>query len=134
MATELTTQGVLDDPAWAEAFAATPRHLFTPRVLDDDGAVLLTGQHTWLEAVYSDTALLTQTTPAGDGAQELPTSSSSKPAVMAVMLERLGLRDGHRVLEIGTGYNTALLCHRIGEATSARSLSARYGDASTHRR
>jgi protein-L-isoaspartate(D-aspartate) O-methyltransferase len=86
-------------------------------VVADDGAVLHTGQREWLEAVYSDTALLTQTAPAGDGEQELPTSSSSRPAVMAVMLEALDTRIGHRVLEVGTGtgYNTALLCHRLGE-------------------
>ncbi|MGH3936732.1 MAG: methyltransferase domain-containing protein [Pseudonocardiaceae bacterium] len=116
LAAALDAQGVLDDPAWANAFATTPRHLFTPRVVDDEGAVLLAGQRTWLEAVYSDTALLIQTAPAGDGEQELPTSSSSKPAVMAVMLDRLDLRSGHRVLEIGTGtgYNTALLCQRLG--------------------
>jgi protein-L-isoaspartate(D-aspartate) O-methyltransferase len=79
--------------------------------------VLLSGQREWLEAVYSDAALLTQRAPAGDDGPELPTSSSSRPAVMAVMLDRLGIRLGHRVLEIGTGtgYNTALLCHRLGE-------------------
>ncbi|MGH3976270.1 MAG: methyltransferase domain-containing protein, partial [Pseudonocardiaceae bacterium] len=59
LAAELVAHGVLDDPAWVNAFATTPRHLFTPRVVDDDGAVLLTGQRQWLEAVYSDTALLT---------------------------------------------------------------------------
>lgn len=117
LAAQLAAQGVLDDPAWAGAFAATPRHLFAPRVVADDGAVLLAGQRRWLQAVYSDTALLTQTAPAGDGEQELPTSSSSQPAVMAVMLDRLDARNGHRVLEVGTGtgYNTALLCHRLGE-------------------
>ncbi len=36
------------------------------------------------------------------------------PAIMAVMLEALRVRDGDRTLEIGTGtgYNAALLCHR----------------------
>ena len=117
LAAELVAQGVLDEPAWATAFAVTPRHLFTPRVVANDGALLLAGQHRWLEAVYSDIALLAQTTPAGDGEQQLPTSSSSKPAVMAIMLDRLDTNPGHRLLEIGTGtgYNTALLCHRLGE-------------------
>jgi len=43
-------------------------------------------------------------------------SSSSMPTVMAVMLGAAGIQDGDRVLEIGTGtgYNTALLCHRLG--------------------
>ncbi|MGI9002145.1 MAG: methyltransferase domain-containing protein, partial [Pseudonocardia sp.] len=50
-----------------------------------------------------------------------PTSSSSMPTVMAGMLEALDLRPGHRVLEIGTGtgYHTALLCHRVGAANVA---------------
>lgn len=118
LATQLSTKGVLNDPAWTSAFASTPRHLFTPQVIAEDGAILRTDQPRWLQAVYSDTALLTQTVPADSG-QPWPTSSSSQPAVMAVMLERLDTRIGHRVLEIGTGtgYNTALLCHRLGEGT-----------------
>lgn len=36
---------------------------------------------------------------------------------MAMMLEALDVQDGRRVLEVamGTGYNAALLCHRLGD-------------------
>jgi protein-L-isoaspartate(D-aspartate) O-methyltransferase len=44
-------------------------------------------------------------------------SSSSQPAIMAIMLEQLALQPGHNVLEIGagTGYNAALMAHIVGE-------------------
>jgi protein-L-isoaspartate(D-aspartate) O-methyltransferase len=119
LAAGLVAAGVLSDPAWVAAFAGIPRHVFTPIVRGTDGTTLVAGQPRWWEVVYSDEALLTQTTVAGEGdeRQELPTSSSSKPAVMAVMLDRLDVHAGHRVLEVGTGtgYNTALLTHRLGE-------------------
>jgi protein-L-isoaspartate(D-aspartate) O-methyltransferase len=80
------------DPGWREAFAAVPRHLFVPYY-------------------YEDTPLATRLR---DG--EL-LSSSSQPSLMADMLAALGVEDGHTVLEIGagTGYNAALLAHRLGD-------------------
>src|SRR5262245_11528671 len=44
-------------------------------------------------------------------------SSSSQPAIMAIMLEQLDVWPGQRVLEIGagTGYNAALLAHLVGD-------------------
>jgi protein-L-isoaspartate(D-aspartate) O-methyltransferase len=109
--------------SWRSAFTATPRELFIPdralRVHDDGGTTLIdrdTDPAIWMRAVYSNDALVTQfddETP--DGYRDA-TSSSSMPSVMVVMLNHLDVRDGHRVLEIGTGtgYNAALLAHRLG--------------------
>lgn len=127
LASTLVAGGELHDPAWQKAFAQIPRHLFVPHFLDvDDGGERVldgadsTQRDRWLERVYSDTNLITQLRPSsmeGRGAQR-PTSSSSMPRIMAWMLESLAVSDGQRVLEIGTGtgYNAALLCHRLGAA------------------
>jgi protein-L-isoaspartate(D-aspartate) O-methyltransferase len=93
----LLTTGALSDPAVADAFRAVLRHHFLPgRPLDE---------------VYEDTAIMTK---AGEGGA--PVSSSSQPAIMAIMLQLLRPRPGHRVLEIGagTGYNAALIAHLVG--------------------
>ncbi|WP_156754147.1 methyltransferase domain-containing protein [Actinokineospora pegani] len=126
LADGLRGSGDLTDPAWLAAFAETPRHVFVPRFLLTVGGPELSAAvdpEPWLKAVYSDHALTTEHRPhpAGwtttDGAVlSLPTSSSTSPGLMARMVERLEVRTGHRVLEIGTGtgYNAALLCHRLG--------------------
>ncbi|MGW1938661.1 methyltransferase domain-containing protein [Streptomyces goshikiensis] len=117
---ELDAAGVLVDPAWRAAFEGVPRHAFVPYFWTGRGAghERLWGedpdpeqQARWLRGVYTDTPLATRLR---DG--EL-VSSSSQPSLMAKMLNALDVRDGHRVLEIGTGtgYNAALLCHRLGD-------------------
>ncbi|MGE7389449.1 methyltransferase domain-containing protein [Streptomyces sp. NPDC004126] len=141
---ELTAAGVLEDPAWRAAFAAVPRHLFVPyfwtgrgagheRLWDEDPDPERRAR--WLRGVYTDAPLATRLR---DG--EL-VSSSSQPSLMAKMLDALRVRDGDNVLEIGagTGYNAALLCHRLGDGLvttvdldeeiteSARSHLARLG-------
>jgi protein-L-isoaspartate(D-aspartate) O-methyltransferase len=65
----------------------------------------------WLRGAYEDVPLATRLR---DG--EL-VSSSSQPSLMATMLVELEVRDGDTVLEIGagTGYNAALLSHRLGD-------------------
>ncbi|MFD8377636.1 methyltransferase domain-containing protein [Streptomyces sp. NPDC059679] len=124
---EIAEGGGLTDPAWREAFEEVPRHVFVPRYYEagepstSGGMVLYErlGRHDpdparrarWLAGVYSDAPLATRVR---DG--EL-VSSSSQPSLMARMLEALAVRDGDSVLEIGTGtgYNAALLAHRLGE-------------------
>ncbi|MEG3628698.1 methyltransferase domain-containing protein [Streptomyces poriticola] len=112
-----------DDPVWREAFEAVPRHLFVPyyyvpAVGVTGGYERRWGEHPdpaarerWLRGAYADTPLATRLR---DG--EL-VSSSSQPSLMAMMLAALEIADGHRVLEIGagTGYNAALLAHRLGD-------------------
>jgi protein-L-isoaspartate(D-aspartate) O-methyltransferase len=59
-----------------------------------------------MDKVYSDRSIVVRRDAEGRW-----TSSSSQPAIMAIMLEQLGLRPGQRVLEIGagTGFNAALI-------------------------
>jgi protein-L-isoaspartate O-methyltransferase len=127
----LQSAGVLPDPAWRAAFGAVPRHAFLDRFFRaaGDGTWLAVDRDDgeWLDQVYADQVLVTQLD--GDPARwavardtgpvfGVPTSSSSQPAIMAVMLSILDVAPGQRVLEIGTGtgYNAALLCHRLGAA------------------
>ncbi|MET8566740.1 methyltransferase domain-containing protein [Streptomyces sp. NPDC004783] len=108
------------DPVWREAFASVPRHLFVPYyyVGVRGGYERRWGEHPdpaarerWVLGAYADAPLATRLR---DG--EL-LSSSSQPSLMAMMLAELGVTDGSRVLEIGagTGYNAALLAHRLGD-------------------
>lgn len=83
------------------AFLAVPRHVF------------LSGESA--ERAYEDTAIVIKS-----DADGLPVSASTQPAMMAIMLEQLGLAPGHRVLEVGTGsgYNAALIAQIVGESGS----------------
>lgn len=87
------------------AFRDVPRHLFVPDVP--------------LEAAYSQDAIITHR-----GATGCPTSSSSMPGIMALMLEQLDVQPGHRVLEIGagTGYNAALLAVLAGSGGAVTTI------------
>jgi protein-L-isoaspartate(D-aspartate) O-methyltransferase len=98
---ELRNSGRLTSPAVEAAFRSVPRHLFLPEMPACEA--------------YQDEAFVIKT-----GANGLPLSSSSQPAIMAIMLEQLGLAPGHRVLEVGagTGYNAALMTDLVGESGS----------------
>ncbi|KWX03844.1 hypothetical protein TH66_10875 [Carbonactinospora thermoautotrophica] len=132
LAGELKESGDLRSPQWRAAVEAVPRETFLhggcfrqvpgsptrwePVTPDRVGV------EDWLELVYSNETLVTQI----DGkirfqdvvepVAGVPTSSSTLPGLVVRMLEELDVHDGMRVLEIGTGtgYSTALLCHRLG--------------------
>lgn len=111
----MVARGDLADPAWRQAFEEVPRHEFVPLFYDKQQNPVSRHQPeqvpSWLAEVYTDEALATQL------AEGVVVSSSSQPSLMAIMLEALQLEGTERILEIGTGtgYNAALLCHRLGE-------------------
>ncbi|WP_017614234.1 methyltransferase domain-containing protein [Nocardiopsis salina] len=129
----MVADGTLTDPGLIAAFRAVPRHSFIP----DSGASTVRGTalnaagnpERWLAAVYADNAIITRLDEGGVPRQrgdeatprtpeaEAATSSSSAPTVLARLLGLADLVYGHRALEIGTGtgWNTALLAHRLGD-------------------
>ncbi|MCK2243199.1 MULTISPECIES: methyltransferase domain-containing protein [unclassified Crossiella] len=97
-----------------------PRRMWcSPRGRLPQPVDLLTDPELWRRCVYGDTVVVTQF---DDGATHWPevgrvaTSSASQPRLVVDMLERLRLRPGTAVLEIGagTGYNAALLAELAG--------------------
>ncbi|HSD83218.1 MAG TPA: methyltransferase, FxLD system [Anaerolineae bacterium] len=95
---QLKHEGHITTTRVEAAFRAIPRHLFLP--------------HVAVAEVYRDIAIVTKRL------NDQPISSSSQPAMMAIMLEQLELQPGQHVLEIGTGtgYNAALLAQLVGDA------------------
>ncbi|MGW7367577.1 methyltransferase domain-containing protein [Streptomyces sp. NPDC054841] len=86
----------------------------------DDRVVRSESPGMWWKAVYSDAPITTQWDDGaytGPGKGRTPTSSSSMPTMVFSMLDALSVEPGSRVLEIGTGtgWNAALLCHRLGD-------------------
>jgi methyltransferase of ATP-grasp peptide maturase system len=120
LAQQLADDGVLNDPAWRVAIESVPRHMFVPRFYrqqsDGEWTETTAGDDGWLDAVYENKALVTALAEIAGGSR-VTVSSSSQPSLMLRMLEELELHDGHRALEIGTGtgYNAALLAHRLGD-------------------
>ena len=100
----LQTSGIRDERI-AAALRDVPRHLFLP--------------HLPPEEAYLDDAIVTKRDAEGQ-----PISSSSQPAIMAIMLDQLDLAPGQRVLEIGagTGYNAALIRHIVGPSGTVVSV------------
>lgn len=114
-------------PGWATLFDQVPRAPFIPDTIWEEnpngaGFSAVSRQaepERWAAAVAANAPVITQLDLSdaniGSG-REFPTSSSSQPSLMADMLDALAPRPGDAVLEIGTGtgWNAALLQHRVG--------------------
>ncbi|MEU4232542.1 ATP-grasp peptide maturase system methyltransferase [Nonomuraea sp. NPDC026600] len=129
----LVAKGSLTDARWAEAVRAVPRELFLGeavfRPTDCTNGPLWepvqrakTSREQWLRMAYENRTWVTQVEgvmaeAAKSSLSGPPTSSSTLPSLVVRMLEAAGISDGNKVLEIGTGtgYSTALLCHRLGD-------------------
>jgi len=105
LAARVITANRISSSRVAAALRDVPRHLFLPGLPP--------------ETAYRDDAIVTKRDAGGQ-----PISSSSQPAIMAIMLDQLDLAPGLRVLEIGagTGYNAALMRHIVGSAGSVVSV------------
>ncbi|WP_369383133.1 protein-L-isoaspartate(D-aspartate) O-methyltransferase [Streptomyces sp. cg36] len=121
---------VRPESRWWKPIASTPRHLLVPRWWERgprgrtvrDGT---TDTDTWHKAAYADDTLVTRIGPLhADHAEPgqaappgtRPTSSSTLPTLIVTMYRYAVLADGCATLvTTGTGYGTALACHRLGD-------------------
>lgn len=118
-----------DTAAGAGLFGQVPRSWFIPHTIwidDPDGRGFTAvskdnDPQRWEAAVAANAPVITQINLGGphtqDG-QNYPSSSSSQPSIVADMFAALDPQRGDAVLEIGTGtgWNAALLAHRVGPA------------------
>jgi protein-L-isoaspartate O-methyltransferase len=128
----LIERGILRSPALKQAFFMVPRDAFIEYYYEQEGSSLVwtrieapgidasqEQQDVWYRTIYSDKALVTQIDEQG-----MPSSSSSMPSVMVMMLEALNIQPYEPILEIGTGtgYNCALLAYLARETSAITSL------------
>jgi len=139
----LESLGALGSDAVRQAIAAVRRHRFLEAwyhmKIDEKQNSLSFVRHVFdrdhptpedLEEIYSNRALVT----AVDG--WLAKSSTSQPDLIAEMLTLLDARQGHSVLEIGTGtgYNAALLRELVGSDGKVCSIEIQEDVAALARR
>lgn len=130
LADALEESGDLHSPHWRAAMEETPRHEFVPRYYQNQGGAPTIWRRVesadgpaWFDPIYTNATLVTHLDPATarattDGWTGVPSSSSTAPSLMVRMLEALDIAADHTVLELGTGtgYNAALIAHRLRSA------------------
>ena len=129
LAATLVRQKAIGSGAWRAVFERVPRHPFLPAFYLADSSddrivwrwVQADAAPEWLDLVYRNETYVIRLDPTTMEAVEggwrgRPTSSCPRPSLIARMLKALEVRDGQRVLEIGTGsgYQAALLSGRLG--------------------
>ncbi len=117
---------------WRKALEVVPRELFLGdavyRADESSGDRWIpvrraeTSVDEWLALAYADETWVTQVggVLAEDAAGVVighPSSSSTFPSLVVLMLEAAHISEGDNVLEIGTGtgYSTSLMCQRLGQ-------------------
>ncbi|WP_162452892.1 ATP-grasp peptide maturase system methyltransferase [Phytoactinopolyspora mesophila] len=135
LADQLAANGDLNTTGWRDAVRRVPRHVFLPRFYarqeTDRGPTAwvpvtreTAGNDAWLTKVYENTTWTTQLD-GNDASWDRagpqvgnPTSSSTLPGLLVMMLEHLDVTDGDRLLLVGTGtgYSTALASERLGSS------------------
>jgi len=95
----LESIGAIKDERIKKAFLEIPREIFVPQSLF------------FLGRVYTDEVIVTYSK------NNKIISTSSQPSLMARMIELAGIKQGDRVLEIGTGtgYNAAIISKIVGK-------------------
>jgi methyltransferase of ATP-grasp peptide maturase system len=128
LADHIAESGSLTDPGWRAAVENIPREIFLgPAVFRPNGTAWepvrrnQADEDEWLRLAYRDQTWVTQVEgiDAADADAPVsgsPTSSSTLPSLVVRMLELAEITDTDKVLEIGTGtgYSTAIMCHRLG--------------------
>lgn len=120
----LTLTGALEEE-WLGAFARAPRPVFVPESVwapDDDipngyrRVSRIVEPDAWWALADADEVIVTQLDDGAHDGPGVPTSSASKPSLVATILRQLDVIDGARVLDIGTGtgWTSALLAARLG--------------------
>ena len=119
---DLEKRGCFGDKWLSEAVLAVPRHLFISQYYDPPGAErpVEVDRHSPTEAqlrvIYSDRGLMMRPPPNH--------SAASQPSLVLGMLDDLKVKQGKKVLEIGTGsgWNAALLAFGTGEGRLVYSI------------
>lgn len=126
---DLAACGPIAGSPWRAAVESVPREVFLgAAVFQPNGTAWepvrrdVVGGEKWLRLACRDRTWVTQVegTDAVDATGPLsgsPTSSSTLPSLVVRTLDVAGVGEGDRVLEVGTGtgYSTALMCHRLGQ-------------------